>query len=54
MMTKTTKPLIATKEGKNIVIGTQTEYRLFGLLLYRKTLYMPTAYDVKEEYIYRI
>lgn len=49
--------MIITKLGKNIVIGTQTEYRLFGLLLCRKTLYTPYAYgayDATGEYVYRI
>ena len=54
MITKTTIPMITTRQGKNIVIGTQTEYRLFGLLLCRKILYEPSACNAEGEYIYRI
>lgn len=54
MIIKTTIPLVATKQGKNTVIGTLIEYRLFGLLLCRKKLYTPSAYDAEGDYVYRI
>ncbi|WP_163308911.1 hypothetical protein [Dysgonomonas sp. 521] len=43
MIRKTTRPIV----DKNTVIGTKTEYRLLGILLYRKELYTPACYGFK-------
>ena len=55
MMTKKTEPIIGNEEGtgNSIVIGTQVEYRLFGILLYKKTVLSPEAFGIKE-YNYQI
>lgn len=50
MITKTTEPIIsgyANLAGNNVVIGTKVEYRLFGILLYKKILYTPNKYGLK-------
>lgn len=44
MITKTTEPLLNDK-GK--VIGTQVEYRLFGILIMKKVLYKPEKYGIE-------
>lgn len=48
MIKKVTTPIIksAINIGDNAVIGTRVEYRLFGILLYRKELYTPEAYGI--------
>ena len=55
MITKTTTPLISDWKDPQI-IGTRTEYRVFGLLIYRKILYLPNNYGIDswDEYPYRI
>ena len=45
MITKTIRPII----GKDTVVGTRVEYRVFGILVYEKTLYMPNKYGVSTE-----
>jgi hypothetical protein len=62
MFTKTVKPVISknitgascaqSKYEDPRVIGTIIEYRFFGLLLYRKSLVTPEAYDLKEYEFY--
>jgi hypothetical protein len=62
MLTKTTTPIMSCKNGAsesqkgvNSVIGTEVEYRIFGILLYRKTMYTPVKYGcVDFEYQIRI
>jgi len=48
MITKMTTPLLTDKKGiqKQNVIGTQTDYRFFGILFYRKTLLTPEKYGI--------
>ena len=46
---KTTSPIFSG--GK--VAGTKVEYRLFGILLYKKVLYTPMWYGI-EHYDYQI
>ena len=42
MITKTTKPIIITLNSEeDVVVGTKVEYRIFGILLYKKTLELP-------------
>ena len=55
MITKTTFPILSGT-ARNRVIGTRAEYRLFGLLIYRKTIYLPSYYGLEswDEYPYRI
>ena len=56
MITKTTTPIILSEGGKQRVTGTRIEYRVFGLLIYRKILYLPNKYGIDswDEYPYRI
>ena len=44
MITKTTEPLLNDK-GK--VIGTQVEYRLFGIVLMKKVRYIVEKYVIE-------
>ena len=55
MMTKKTEPIIEYEEETEtfIVIGTKVEYRLFGILIYKKTFLSPEAFGIKE-YNYQI
>ena len=53
MIKKETTPIIEQVNGYSAVVGTKVEYRLFGILLYRKILYLPNRYGVKE-YDYQI
>lgn len=48
MIKKVTTPLIGRygKDGDLVVAGTRVEYRIFGILLYRKELYNPELYGV--------
>lgn len=53
MITKTVEPILsdcASLAGGNAVIGTKVEYRLFGILLYKKVLYTPNKYGVAENF----
>ncbi len=62
MFRKTVMPImeeITDRSGQKatMVVGTQIEYRLFGLPLYRKTLHTPLKYGMTEggyEWYYRI
>lgn len=53
MITKKTTPIIDIVNCQFAVTGTKVEYRLFGILLYRKILYLPNRHGVKE-YDYQI
>jgi len=51
MITKTINPILSGTK----VAGTVVEYRLFGILICRKTLYLPTYFGAEEyDLIYRI
>ncbi len=55
MFTKTITPTImphSTNPQKKECVGTVIEYRLFGLLLYKKTLISPLYYGVAEYEFY--
>ena len=62
MLRKIITPIIEdttfySEKASPTVIGTQIEYRLLGLLLYRKTMYNPIKYGVRDwanEWYYRI
>lgn len=52
MITKKIEPILQTMRACDTsqdpeVIGTQVEYRIFGLLFYRKTMHTPAAYGIK-------
>lgn len=48
MIKKVTTPIIEkfNGDGDLIVVGTRVEYRMFGILLYKKKLYLPLKYGV--------
>lgn len=48
MIKKVTIPIIEklNDNGDLVVVGTKVEYRLLGILLYRKELYMPAKYGL--------
>lgn len=47
MMTKITTPIVREQvRGMKEVTGVRVEYRLFGILLYRKTLVMPEVFGI--------
>ena len=48
MITKHTGPITIFVKGKDILVGTKVEYRIFGWLIYRKTLYTPEMKGIKE------
>jgi len=54
MITKKVKPILTndvdptSRKNVNEVIGTLIEYRFFGLLIYKKTLLTPRAFNIKE------
>jgi hypothetical protein len=48
MITKTINPIISASD----VIGTIIEFRIFGILFYKKTLKTPTAYGFKGDYVF--
>lgn len=50
MIKKVTTPIIEKSVVYSIltVVGTKVEYRIFGILLYKKILYLPLKYGVKE------
>lgn len=55
MITKTINPIIDATGTARIVVGTRVEYRLFGLLIYRKTMFTPEKYGITEyEFNHRI
>ena len=49
MFTKTTTPIIGVKHpsGHYEVLGTTVEYRLFGIVILRKKILLPTFYGAK-------
>ena len=48
MITKKTTPIIETINLKSTVTGSIVEYRIFGILFYKKTLVLPVKYGIKE------
>lgn len=56
MVKKYITPIIRKVGGEQKkVVGTQVDYRLFGLLIYRKVMNNPSAYGLNEwEFIHRI
>lgn len=58
MITKITTPIVKKFNGNGDleVVGTKVEYRLLGILLYRKILYLPQHYGVSnyDDYYTRI
>ena len=56
MIKKMTTPIIAKFNGNGdlVIIGTKVEYRLFGILLYQKKLYMPAKYGMSHYENYQI
>jgi hypothetical protein len=48
MKTKVTQPIMETINGKRTVTGFTIEYRLFGILLCRKTSYSISRYGITE------
>lgn len=49
MIKKTTTPIVEKLNGNGdlTVMGTKVEYRLFGILLYSKLLYLPAKYGIR-------
>ncbi len=55
MFTKEITPIISSAQGDPGVVGTLVEYKLFGILLYRKRMYNPSYYGLTEwDYDWRI
>lgn len=48
MFTKEITPIISSAQGGPGVVGTLVEYKLFGILLYRKRMYNPSYYGLTE------
>ncbi|MFA6727382.1 MAG: hypothetical protein WCS17_04075 [Prevotella sp.] len=50
MFTKKITPIIINKQQglSDAVVGTTVEYRLLGILLYKKELFLPSYYGIKE------
>lgn len=48
MIKKVTVPLIEKLDGceESIVVGTKVEYRIFGILLYEKSLLLPIYWGI--------
>jgi len=46
MLTKTTSPITEWTGNEGAVIGTKVEYRLFGILLYKKKAFTPILKEV--------
>ena len=54
-MTKITTPIVREQvRGMKEVTGVRVEYRLFGILLYRKILVMPEVFGVYDYGNYQI
>lgn len=47
MITKKTTPIIKEVNGKTECVGSLTEYRVLGLLVYRRTVILPMYYGMK-------
>ncbi|MBQ4278327.1 MAG: hypothetical protein IJC16_00040 [Rikenellaceae bacterium] len=55
MFTKLIIPIIEGDGEDRRTVGTQIDYRLFGLLICRKIMFTPSKYGLKEwEFTYRI
>lgn len=56
MIKKKTTPIIGKFNGNGdlVILGTKVEYRLFGILLYQKKLYMPSKYGIHHYENYQI
>lgn len=55
MLEKRTYPIVHTDEfDERKVVGTIVEYRLFGMLIYRKTLLTPEYYNVGNGHDFQI
>lgn len=61
MLTKTIEPIMADTSALNaiseqpVVVGTQVKYRIFGILICRKTMYTPAKYGLEEwQFIHKI
>lgn len=50
MIKKVTVPLIEKLDGceESIVVGTKVEYRIFGILLYEKSLLLPIYWGIMD------
>lgn len=50
MIKKVTAPLIEKLDGceESIVVGTKVEYRIFGILLYEKSLLLPIYWGIMD------
>lgn len=56
MIKKLTAPILEqlNDDGDMVVVGTKVEYRLLGILLYKKELYTPQKYGVYSYDCYQI
>ena len=55
MISKFIKPLIDPDPNGMGVVGTRVEYRLFGILIYRKVMHSPSYYGITEwDFTHRI
>lgn len=57
MLVKTIEPIIescASLASCDNVIGTKVEYRLFGILLYKKLFFTPGKYGIKNWNHYQV
>jgi len=53
MFTKKTTPIIRNSNSSpSGIVGTITEYRFLGVLIYKKTLHSPEYYGVTENYTF--
>ncbi|MEE0055267.1 MAG: hypothetical protein U0I70_02925 [Alistipes inops] len=54
MITKIIKPILSKTDDAWRVVGTRIEYRLFGLLICRKTMFTPERYGITEyQFVHR-
>lgn len=54
MLTETIEPIISISAGKKIATGAIIRYRFAGILVYKKTLHLPSHYGLTEwEFIHR-
>lgn len=47
MIKQTVEPILEEVDGKKMCVGTRIEYKVFGLLIYRKVVSLPNRYGVK-------
>lgn len=56
MFTKNVKPILAGHDASradgNQIISTRVEYRFLGLLIYKKTLLTPEAFNIRDQGYY--